>query len=134
QLEGPVIWIDYGNIPKDLSGRKMMRTPSWVALEDVDRQRVERGEIEARLRAWREFVEKTPGLYLISFDRLDRVPVWDRYAGDFELVRDYRDEFKSLRQIVAHWYGSGDPPRYLYRRIEKVEVKDSHADPHAGSD
>lgn len=38
QLDAPVIWISYGNVPGDLTGTKLARSPSWVALEDIARQ------------------------------------------------------------------------------------------------
>ena len=117
QLDGPVIWVDYGNIPADLTGTKIARAPSWVALEDVDRQQVQQSEIEANLQPWREHVQGRPNLYLLSAaNTLKHVPVWSRFADNFELVRDYGDTFAAVRQVAEHWYVSGGPPRFLFRK------------------
>lgn len=117
RLDAPVIWVDYGGIPSDLTVTKLMRMPSWVALEDIERQQISRAEIEADLRPWQEKILGMDRLYLLSFDELKNVTVWKRFTKEFELVKDFGDSFAGVRQIADHWYGSGDAPRYLYRKI-----------------
>jgi hypothetical protein len=47
--------------------------------------------------------------------RLDEIPVWKDFLGDYELARDYGPRFAALVQLDRHWYGSRSYPRYLYR-------------------
>jgi hypothetical protein len=57
-----------------------------------------------------------PELYLLSFDRLEKVPVWNQLKDQFELQRDYGERFRAIKQIAEHWYGAGGAPRYLYQK------------------
>jgi hypothetical protein len=116
RLPAPVVWIDYGNVPEALTGVKLLRMPSWVALEDIDRQLLPREAIDAHLAPWKQRVESMPELYLLSFDRLEKVPVWNQLKDQFELHRDYGERFRAIKQIAEHWYGAGGAPRYLYQK------------------
>lgn len=111
-LRHDVAWPDYGNVPTSLTGSPIRRFPSWVVLEDVDRSRKSRGD---ELKPFRSRIDENPPQWLVTSMRLDEIPVWKDFLGDYELARDYSSRFAALTQLDRHWYGSRSYPRYLYR-------------------
>ena len=112
RLDYDVAWPDYGAIPLALTGERIHRFPSWVALEDLSRTR---HVGQQWLGPFRDRLETTPPKWLITCDKLEGIPVWMKAAGRFSLEKDYAERFKSLPQLDRHWYGSRIYPRYLYR-------------------
>jgi hypothetical protein len=49
-IDGDVVWIDYGYVPSALTGIKLSRSPSWVAIEDIDRQEISDDARHERLK------------------------------------------------------------------------------------
>lgn len=116
-LDGPVFWLPHGNVPAALTGAKIARAPSWVVLDDIDRQEKAPDEALRVLAPFRQAVLTGPPKFILSDGRLAGVPYWRELAGHFVLVRDFGTELSSVRQIGTHWYSGRTYPRYLYRRI-----------------
>ncbi len=114
EIAPETVWTSYGNVPVALSGVKMARAPSWVALEDLERQRRDPEEVEAALSPFLERFQKGNWHLLTSYP-IDRIPVWRRLAGAARLVEDLGERFAPLEQIVPHWFRSRTYPRYHYR-------------------
>ena len=118
RLDGPVIWMTYGNVPAALTGFKIARAPSWVTLEDIQRQVADPRHPAARtLAPFRERVLRAQRLYLLSPGPVAEMLVWNELPVEWQLVRDYGRDLSSVRQITRHWFGGGEFPRYLYRKV-----------------
>lgn len=115
QLDGPVIWVPYGNVPSALTGVKLARAPSWVALEDIERQRDTGGQSAADLEPFRKRIQSAERLYVLSHDPIRHVPVWSSLEGNLELVRDFDRQLVGLAEVTSHWYSGRSYPRFLYR-------------------
>jgi hypothetical protein len=113
RLDFDVAWPDYGAIPIAMTGERIHRFPSWVALEDLNRSR---NVPPDWLKVFRNRLTTAPPKWLIAADKLADIPVWKEFAAQYSLENDYEDRFKSLLQLDRHWYGSRSYPRYLYRR------------------
>lgn len=112
RLDFDVAWPDYGAIPVTLTGERIHRFPSWVALEDLSRSRQVHPEW---LLIFPRRLEYAPPKWLITADKLTDIPVWKDSAALYSLEKDYGDRFRSLQQLDRHWFGSRIYPRYLYR-------------------
>jgi len=124
-LDGQVIWVPYGNVPAELTALKLPSSPSWVALEDVERQVNAAEEARRDLEPFLARIRGAPGLHILSDDRIEGVPVWRNLAPRLALVRDFGRQFSSVRQIAYHWYGGGNYPRYLYRVVPQAAAPSS---------
>ncbi len=113
---GRVIWADYGNVPASLTGIKLAQAPSWVALEDLERQQASGARVASELRPFRERVRNEEDLRVLSNGPLEEMPGWQILSRNFQLERDYGPRFAQVRQVVGHWFGGQTYPRYLYRR------------------
>lgn len=114
KLDGPVIWLTYGHVPFSLVRMKMAKAPSWVALQDIERQVVKENEIEKALSPFRDRISTAKKLYLLANDPLEEAPGWSSVATNFALIKDFGTELSALRQVTYHWYGGGGYPRFLY--------------------
>jgi hypothetical protein len=115
RLKGSVLWIDYGNVPAP--HRPKIRL-SWVAVHDVERQRIAEGEAAKELIGYRSRINSDKEIYILSNRRLEEsgILVWKSVIGNFEVMTDYGEEFAPIRQITYHWFSGGDYPRFLYRK------------------
>lgn len=118
---GRVIWAEYGNVPASLTGIKLAKAPSWVALEDLERQQNQGPEVASQLQPFRERVRGADGLLVLSNGPLEELPGWQILSGQFRRERDYGKRFGAVRQIVGHWFGGQTYPRYLYRLRSDLE-------------
>jgi 4-amino-4-deoxy-L-arabinose transferase-like glycosyltransferase len=121
-LNGPVIWLPYGNVPAALTGKKLAHAPSWVSLDDIQRQQTSPAEIERDFAGLRDRVRNAKTLYVLSDSPLSETPGWQSFADEMVLLRDYRDRFSSVRAIATHWYSGRTFPRYLYERRRDPEA------------
>lgn len=115
QLDGPVIWANYGNAPQALTGRKLATAPSWIALEDVMRLTNADEKTPPDLSMLRERLQRCGKLYLLADGPLQNIPGWGTLAADFELVKNYHEKFADVPQIAIHWYSGRSYPQHLYR-------------------
>jgi 4-amino-4-deoxy-L-arabinose transferase-like glycosyltransferase len=112
KLEGPAIWIDYGNAPITLTGIKLYQVPSWVPMEDLDRQATQKQQGTTN---WKDILKELYGIddfYILSNVKIENVPA--KIGKNVMLVKEYKDEFIGIRQICDHWYEGKSYPRYLY--------------------
>ncbi len=116
-IDGEVAWAQYGNVPSGLTGREIGTTPSIVALEDIARQRGRSEKVEAGLAPFRAWIHDAEPLYVLSNGPLDRTPVWESVDVRWELVRDYGLRFAEAKQVTRRWFGGGQYPRFLYRKL-----------------
>jgi hypothetical protein len=116
RLDESVIWVNYGNCPAALTGKKIARAPGWVALEDIDRQQVSRSHRDQVLAPLRNRIIEEDRLHLLTNLPLEGIAFWSTLPVEWELVRDFEKELSGVRQVTIRWFGGGDYPRYLYRR------------------
>ncbi|MBI1309871.1 hypothetical protein GC176_01080 [bacterium] len=116
-IDGLVAWAEYGNAPVALTGRPLSRAPSMVALEDVARQRGRAQQVEAGLTPFRVWIHEADPLFVLTNGELQQTPVWDTLDVGWELVHDYGNRFAGVRQVTRRWFGGGQFPRYLYRKV-----------------
>ena len=111
---GNIIVAPYGNLPTSLTGMKIRKAPSWVALEDVERQS-DTAKGLAGIQPFLNQVRASAGLAVLTDSLIEDIPGGHFLASDFVLEKDLGTQFSALRQIAYHWYGGGSYPRYLYR-------------------
>ena len=117
-LDGPVLWTTYGSAPSSLCGVPLAKGPSWVALEDLTRQTSRPDESRRRHDEWIRLFRSARPAFLLSNDSIPKGSLWDQAAGPLELVHDFGDEFRGVRQITVHWFvGGSEHPRFLYRVV-----------------
>ncbi|MBI4603346.1 MAG: hypothetical protein HY721_15450 [Planctomycetes bacterium] len=115
-IPGPVVWMPFGNVPEALTEAKLPRAPSWVSIEDIERQRAPAEEVAATLRPLRESLRAGGDLFVLTNEALGGDTRLETFEGQLVLVKDYGKDFAGVRQIAYHWYSGRGFPRYLYRR------------------
>jgi hypothetical protein len=115
-LDGPVSWAQYGYAPASLTGVALARTPSNIALADVERQNGREAQAESGLAPFRTWLREADTLYVLSNRPLDNTPVWSSSGIRWEQVRDFGARFRNAKQVTLRWYGGNQYPRYLYRK------------------
>ena len=121
-LDGKLYWLPHGDVPAALTGMKIARAPSWVVLDDVDRQEGVPGEALRVLAPFRESVLTGPTTFILCDAHLSAVPYWRVLADHYVLTRDFGADFSAVRQIGIHWYSGRSYPRYLYQRVASAEL------------
>ena len=121
-INGPVSWAQYGYAPASLTGVALARTPSNIALGDVERQNGREAQAEAGLAPFKTWLRDSDTLYVLSNRPLETTPVWGSSGVRWEQVRDFGDRFRNAKQVTLRWYGGNQFPRYLYRKAAGGEI------------
>jgi hypothetical protein len=115
KLDGPVIWANFGNVPKAFFAFKPNRAPSWVAVSDIARQVGEKEAADPDLTPFRERIKNTRGTYILADQALENIPGWEFASRYAVLVKDYGPAFSRLKKVAYPWYGNDRYPQYLYK-------------------
>ena len=116
KLEAPVIWLPYGNVPQKLTGKKIESGPSWVVLEDLERQDNRNDHAEKILHRFKDHFDSKNELYILADGHLENFPGWSMLSNDFTLIQDFGTKFSGLRMAADHWFGGKNYPKFLYRK------------------